>query len=79
MIPVEQIKAFTEFCLKPLADDFKQILEKAKELNLPISEGLIRDISSQLVRSHLYTECLRAMVYVLVTVIVCLTVIRVLV
>ena len=71
MLKVEDVKAFTEFCLKPLTDDFRQILEKAKELNLPISEGLIRDISSKLVVYHLWGEFIRAFTYVLVAALVC--------
>ena len=71
MITVEQIKAFTEYVVRPLVGDTKEILEKAKELNLPISEGLIRDISSKLVVYHLWGEFIRAFTYVLVAALVC--------
>ena len=78
MIPVEQIKAFAEYTLLPISNDIRQILEKAKELNLPISESLIKTISTQLVRAHIAVECIRAVTYLLVAYIVCLACVRIL-
>ena len=75
---LEQIKAFAEYVIRPMTDDIRQILEKAKELNLPISEKLIMDVTHTLTITYLVGELLRLITYIAIVVVVCITVTHVL-
>ena len=79
MITPEKIQAFLEYVIRPLTDDIRQILEKLKELNLPISEKLITDTLNSLIYTHITTEIIRWITYVTITSIVCYTVVVLLV
>ena len=73
MLSPERIGAFVEYIVRPLVEDIRLILEKAKELNLPISEGLVKRVGAGLAISHLIGEVIRAVCYITITWIICQT------
>ena len=74
MIDARQIAAFTEYVLRPMSDDWRQILEKLQQLNLPISDSLIRECAKRLVQVRLIQEVIRAITYIVIVGVVCLTI-----
>ena len=75
---LERIGAFVEYVARPLTEDIRIIFERAKDLNLPISEKLIKQVGLSLGLWHLTGEIIRAISYAAITWIVCETVIVVL-
>ena len=76
MISTERIGAFVEYVARPLAEDICLILEKAKELNLPITEDLVKKVGTGLAVSHFVGEIIRAITYIIITGIICQTVLQ---
>ena len=74
MLSPERMGAFIEYVLRPMTEDIRVILEKAKELNLPITEELVKKVGFGLVISHLISEIIRAITYITITYIICQTV-----
>lgn len=74
MISLERWGAFTEYVARPLVEDIRIILEKARELNLPITEDLVKKVGVGLAVSHVTGEVIRAITYVIITGIICQTV-----
>ena len=74
----ERIGAFVEYVLRPLSEDWRLILERLRELNLPLSDGVLRDTAKAIVTTHLVHELIRAATYIIITGLVCHAVIRVL-
>ena len=66
--------AFVEYVLRPLSEDWRLILEKVKELDLPLTPDLIQRTAMALGLWHVLGEVIRAVCYVAVTWIVCQTV-----
>ena len=73
MIDARQVAAFTEYVLRPMSDDWRQIVEKLQQLNLPISEALIRECATRLVAVRLIQEVIRAVTYIVIVGVVCIT------
>ena len=78
MINPERIATFVEYVARPLLEDVVIILEKANELKLPVREKFIRRLIVDLTISHVIGEIIRAICYIIITWIVCRTVIQVL-
>jgi hypothetical protein len=78
MISPERIKAFVEYVLRPLSEDWRIILEKVKELDLPLTEESLTQCMETLGKYHLAMELLRSITYILITFLVCRAVIVVL-
>ena len=74
----ERIGAFIEYTLRPLSEDVRLILERLKELNLPLTEENIRHALLLLGRYHIMGEFIRAVTYIVISGMTCYTVIRVL-
>ena len=70
MVSPERLGAFCEYILRPLIDDIRQIIYQLKESGLTLSEETIRRSILLLGRYHLLGECIRAVCYVVVTLIV---------
>lgn len=75
MLSPERIGAFIEYVARPMVEDIRFILDKAKELNLPISERLIIRVGASLAISHFLGECIRAATYIVIAWLVCQTII----
>ena len=71
----EQLAAFVEYVCRPMVEDIRIILEKAKQLELPITESLIKRVALSLGLFHLAGEFIRAACYIVIIWIICLTVI----
>lgn len=74
----ERIGSIVEFLVRPLVEDIRVILEKLKELNFPLSERVVKDTVDTCIFGIVITELLRALTYLAITVIVCVTVFHVL-
>ena len=75
MSDLTRVAAFIEYVVRPMSEDWRIILEKAKELNVPITEQLMLKLSVGLGFWHLLGETLRAITYILITWIICQTLI----
>ena len=69
-----RMAVFVEYVLRPLSEDWRLILEKVKELDLPLTPDLIQRTAMALGLWHVLGEAIRAVCYVAVTWIVCQTV-----
>lgn len=67
----QRIAAFVEYVIRPLSEDWRLIFEKAKELNLPITERLVKDVTFAVGLWHLTGEVLRAGTYIVIVALVC--------
>ena len=67
----KQLGAFAEYTLRPMVEDLRELLEKLKELNLPLSEALIRKIAYALAIGHFIEQVIQAAMYVIVTGVIC--------
>ena len=72
------IAAFIEYVVRPMSEDWRLIVEKLKELNVPLSPDLIRYVTFWSCITHVFLESLRLLCYVGITWLVCQTVVRVL-
>ena len=70
----QRIAAFVEYVLRPLSEDWRIIIEKVKELDFPITPGLIQRTAMALGLWHMCGEVIRAISYVAVTWLICQTV-----
>ena len=69
----ERIGAFVEYILRPICEDIRVVCEKLKELNLPLSEETVRRTVILHGRYHLIGELIRAVCYLSISALVCLT------
>ena len=77
MNSLKQVAAFMEYVLRPMSDDIKTIISDLKDLDLPLTEDLIRQIVKTCLATHIILELIKWAVYVTVTWMVCQTVIKV--
>lgn len=63
---IKQIGAFVEYVVRPLSDDWRQILEKMQELKLPITEKAIKQVCIALGFFNLIKEIIRSITYVVI-------------
>ena len=75
---LRQLAAFCEYVIRPMSEDWRTILEQIKALNLPITEGLVRDIALWSCVTHICLELVKWAVYISITWLVCRTVVQVL-
>lgn len=68
-----RMAAFVEYVLRPLSEDWRIILEKVKELNVPITEQIIQQTVRGLGIWHVIGESIRAISFILMTWIICQT------
>lgn len=69
--------AFVEYVIRPMSEDWKIILEQAKQLNLPLTESLLKKLTLAFGLWHLTGEILRALTYIGIAWIVCQTLIKI--
>ena len=69
-----RVAAFTEYVLRPMTEDIRIIIEQVKELDFPITPGLIQSTAMALGLWHLAGEIIRALSYLGITWIICQTV-----
>ena len=72
-----RIAAFTEYVLRPLSEDWRLILEQVKSLNIGLTQETIKQTCFALGLWHLVGETIRASCYIIVTWIVCQTILSV--
>ena len=65
--------AFTEYVLRPLTDDLKQILEQLGKLGFAYDARAFMSVTHCLVLYHLGLEVFRNVVYLLMTSLICWT------
>lgn len=68
-----RLAAFVEYVVRPLSDDWRQILEQLNKLQLPLTESFLKHSLFYLGCWHLAGECIRAVSYIVVTTIICRT------
>ena len=73
----ERLGSFIEYVARPLTEDIRIIFEKAKDLNLPISQELIEHAVLMLGLWHLAGEVIRSVTYLAITWIICETAITI--
>jgi len=78
VLSTERIGAFIEYVARPLTEDIRVILERAQQLNLPITEKVLFRVGGGLALAHLAGEIVRAITYIVITGIVCRTVLQIL-
>ena len=69
----ERLAAFIEYVIRPLSDDWRQILDRIKGLNIGLTQESVRKICFSLGIWHLIGELIRATSYILIVWIVCQT------
>lgn len=69
-----RIAAFTEYVLRPLSEDWRLILEQLKSLNIGITQETIKETCFALGLWHLIGEIIRAVTYVVITIVICRTI-----
>ena len=69
-----RISAFTEYVLRPLSNDWREILDQLKSLNIGITQETIKDTCFALGLWHLTGEIIRAVTYVIITITICRTI-----
>ena len=74
MLSLDQIAAFTEYVARPMTEDIRLILDRVKELNLPITEEMVKKTAIAIGIWHIIGELIRAVTYVAITWIICQTV-----
>ena len=73
-----RLAAFVEYTLRPMAEDWRQILDRVKELGLPLDAATLRSVAKTVGLWHVVGEVIRAGSYVIIVWLVCQTVARVL-
>ena len=74
----ERIGAFVEYVMRPMSEDWRQILDQLKSLNIGITQETIKEVTFALGLWHLTGEVIRAATYVVVVWMVCQVVVHVL-
>ena len=69
-----RIAAFCEYVLRPLSEDWRLILEQLKSLNIGITQDTIKETCFALGLWHLTGEIIRAITYILITIVICQTI-----
>lgn len=69
-----RIAAFVEFVLRPMAEDWRLILDRIKDLGLPLDAATLRSVATTVGRWHVIGEVIRAVSYVGIVWLVCTTV-----
>ena len=68
---LERIGAFTEYVIRPMTEDIRQILEQLRSLNIGITQQTVKDVTFALGLWHLMGEVIRAISYVAIAWLVC--------
>lgn len=77
LLDTARVSAFVEYVLRPLSEDWRLILEQLKSLNIGITQQTIKQTCFVLGLWHLGGEVIRAICYILITWIVCQTIVQV--
>ena len=72
-----RIQAFVEYVLRPLSEDWRQILEELRSLNIGLTAETVKDVAFALGLWHLTGELIRACSYVAIAWLVCHAVVAV--
>ena len=62
-----RLAAFVEYTLRPLSEDWRMILDRIHELDLPITPQLIERTAMALGLWHVVGEVIRAFSYITIT------------
>ena len=73
----ERIGAFLEYVMRPMAEDWRAILDQLKSLNIGITQQTVKEVTFALGLWHLTGELLRAVTYIVVVMLVCNAVVHV--
>jgi hypothetical protein len=74
MVDETRVAAFCEYVLRPLSEDWRAILDQLKSLNIGITQETIKDTCFALGLWHLTGEIIRAVTYILITIVICRTI-----
>ena len=74
---LERIGAFVEYCLRPMSEDWRQILDQLKSLNIGLTQETVKEVTFALGLWHLTGELVRAITYIVVVGMVCHAVVSV--
>ena len=75
---LERWGAFLEYVIRPMSEDWRQILDQLKSLNIGITQQTVKEVTFALGLWHLGGEVLRAVTYIVVVWMVCQAVVLVL-
>ena len=73
----QRIATFVEYVVRPLSEDWRLILEQVKSLNIGLTQQTIKYTCTTIGLWHLIGEVIRALCYIVVTWIICQTIISV--
>lgn len=68
---VERMGAFVEYCVKPITDDVREILERGERLGLFSDPAVIKKAVLLLGVAHFLSELIRAGTYIVITWLIC--------
>lgn len=68
---LRQAAAFVEYVARPLTEDWRIILEELRQLNIGLTQQMMKDVTVALGLYHLLTEIVRGLTYIAVTWIIC--------
>lgn len=74
MVDENRIRAFTEYVLRPLSEDWRKILEELRSLNIGLTQQTVQEICLALGLWHLAGELIRAACYLGIVWIICQTI-----
>ena len=75
---LERWGAFLEHVIRPMSEDWKQILSELRSLNIGLTQQTVKEVTFALGLWHLTGEVIRAATYVVVVWMVCQAVVLVL-
>ena len=75
---LERWGAFLEHVIRPMSEDWKQILSELRNLNIGLTQQTVKDVTFAIGLWHLTGEVIRAATYVVVVWMVCQAVVLVL-
>ena len=73
----QRVAAFVEYVLRPLSEDWRQILEQLASLKIGLTQETLRKMAITLGCWHVLCESIRAVSYIMVTWIICQTILKV--
>ena len=71
-----RIAAFVEYVVRPLSEDWRLILEQIKSLNIGLTQDTIKQTCVAIGLWHLTGEMIRASCYIIITWIICQTIVQ---
>lgn len=63
----KRLGAFVEYCLRPLAEDVREILALVDRLQLPLEKEFLKSLASYFITMRIFQEILRYASYLAIT------------